>query len=169
GGADSFVSLFDASGNQLWTQRRAATADDQATAVAFDSKGNVIVAGQTESALGPVFAAGGRDGYVTGFSAAGAQLFLKQFGTGGDDAATALTVADDGHGGTQIFTGGVESNRGVIRSFDYASNTGLVAGATRDIGYFYASAINALATDGTNLYVGGAVGAGRLTVANTAQ
>lgn len=169
GGADSFVSLFDANGKELWTQRRGATGADEASAVAFASNGSVIVSGKTASALPGQIAIGGNDGYLRGYSAAGAELFTRQFGTGGDDAATALLVRDNGVGGFDIFTGGVENNRGVVRAFGYSASAGLSSGATRDIGYFYGGAINALAADGASLYVGGAVGADRLALGSTAR
>lgn len=169
GGADSFVTLFDADGAELWTSRRAATGADEARAIAFTPDGGIVVAGRTESALPGQAALGGSDGYVRGFSAAGVQLFTRQFGTGAADAATALHVRDDGAGGIEIFTGGVENNRGIIRSFAYSTSSGFAAGATRDIGFFYGGAINAIASDGASLYVGGEVGADRLTVGAAAR
>lgn len=168
-GADSFVSLFDANGKELWTARRGATANDEARAIAFASNGSVIVSGKTESALNGQAALGGADGFVRGYSSGGAELFTRQFGTGRDDAATALLVRDNGAGGFDIFTGGVEDNRGVVRRFGYSSASGFSVGATRDIGYFHDGAINALAIDGASLYVGGQVGADRLTLASTAR
>ncbi|MEJ0061188.1 MAG: hypothetical protein WDM79_17165 [Terricaulis sp.] len=169
GGTDSFVTLFDANGAEVWTARRGASANDEARAVAFAPDGSIIVAGKTESALGPALSLGGSDAYVRGYSATGLTLFTKQFGTGSDDAATALMVRDNGSGGAEIFTGGVENSRGVVRSFTYTTNAGLATGATRDIGYFHTGAINTLATDGASLYVGGAVGADRLSLGTPAR
>ncbi|HET9231855.1 MAG TPA: hypothetical protein VFO00_11250 [Vitreimonas sp.] len=169
GGADSFVTLFEADGTESWTARRGATSNDEARAMAFTSDGKLIVAGKTESALSGQIAAGGADGYVRGYSATGSELFTRQFGTARDDAATALMVRDDGAGGFEIVTGGVEDNRGVLRRFTYSASTGFAAGATRDIGYFHGGAINAIAADGASLYVGGEVGADRLTVGAAAR
>ncbi|MBL8542435.1 MAG: hypothetical protein JNJ63_01370 [Hyphomonadaceae bacterium] len=169
GGADSFVSVFDANGKELWTARRGADRADQVNAIAFASNGSVIVAGQTESALGGQVALGAADGYVRGYSASGGELFTKQFGSGGADAATALLVRDNGSGGFDIFTGGVENNRGILRSFSYSTSAGFAAGASRDIGYFYNGAINAIVADGASLYVGGEVGADRLTLGAPAK
>ncbi len=169
GGADSFVSLIDADGKEVWTTRRGANANDVALGLAFAPDGGVIVAGKTESALGPALALGGSDAYVRGFSAAGAELFTRQFGTAAADAATALLVRDDGAGGVEIFSGGVEDNRGIVRRFTYSSTAGFAAGATRDIGYFLNGAINALAADGTSLYVGGEIGADRLGLGAAAR
>src|SRR5690606_698820 len=44
--ADSFVTVFDAAGEELWTQRRGARAADEATAVVFGPDGVVHVAGR---------------------------------------------------------------------------------------------------------------------------
>ncbi|ANP47689.1 hypothetical protein ATE48_18170 [Candidatus Viadribacter manganicus] len=169
GGADSFVTMFDAAGKELWTARRGASANDEALAIAFAPDGSVVVSGKTDSALSGQVGAGGSDGYLRGYSAAGLELFTRQFGTSGADAASALVVRDNGVGGIDIFTGGVEDNRGVVRSFSYASGAGLTVGATRDLGYFYKGAINALVVDGSSLYVGGEIGADRLTLASTAR
>ncbi len=168
GGADSFVTVFDASGKELWTVRRGATGADQVNAIVFASDGSVIVAGRTESALAGQVALGGADGYVRGFSASGGELFTRQFGSGGADTASALMVRDNGLGGVEIVTGGVENNRGVLRSFTYSAASGFSTGATRDIGYFYNGAINAIVAEGSSLYVGGEVGADRVTVGASA-
>jgi hypothetical protein len=169
GGEDSFVTVFAADGEQLWTARRGATGDDRVNAIAFASDGSVIVAGETDSALPGAVSLGQSDGYVRGYSSAGLSLFTREFGTTGADAASALLVRDNGAGGIDIFTGGVENNRGIVRSFSYSSAAGLSTGAARDIGYFHHGAINALAADGAELYVAGAVGADRLTLGATAR
>jgi len=169
GGTDSFVAMYGADGKEMWRTRRAATANDQINAIAFTPQGGLVVAGKTESALGPALALGGSDAYLRGFSATGLETFTRQFGGAGEDAATALLVRDNGVGGVDIVTGGVESSRGVLRSFTYSTTGGLVAVATRDIGYFPKGAINALAADGASLYVGGEVGADRLSIGGVAR
>ena len=169
GGADSFVTVFDASGKELWTARRGATANDEVRALAFASDGSLFAAGKTDSALSGQVALGGADGYVRGYAASGGELFTRQFGTGRDDAATALLVRDDGAGGFEIIAGGVEDNRGVLRRFTYSAAAGVSVGAARDIGYFHNGAINAIAADGASLYVGGETGADRLTVGAAAR
>ncbi|MEQ1707113.1 MAG: hypothetical protein ABL864_02140 [Terricaulis sp.] len=169
GGTDSFVMLLDAAGKGIWTARRGASANDEAHAVAFAPDGGVVVAGTTDSALGVNLALGGADAYVRGFSAGGAELFTRQFGTAGADAATALLVRDDGAGGLEIFSGGVEDNRGIVRRFTYDAGAGFAPGATRDIGYFHNGAINAIAAGGTSLYVAGEIGADRLNLGAAAR
>ncbi|MEZ6024539.1 MAG: hypothetical protein R3C16_14230, partial [Hyphomonadaceae bacterium] len=169
GGADAFVTVFDSAGKELWTARRGGGGDDEALAVAFAPDGGLIIAGRTQSALSGQTALGGGDGFVRGYSATGLETFTRQFGTSGADAVTALLVRDDGAGGAEIIAGGVENNRGVLRRFTYSSTAGLTTGATRDIGNFYNGAINALAADGSALYVGGEIGGDRLDLAATAR
>ena len=168
-GADSFVTVFDANGAELWTARRGASGADQVNAIAFAPDGSLIVAGQTEGALAGQVALGGVDGYLRGYSATGGELFTRQFGGGAEDRATALMVRDNGAGGIEIVTGGVENNRAVLRNFSYSSSAGFATGATRDIGYFYKGSINAIVADGSSLYVGGEIGADRLTLGATAS
>jgi hypothetical protein len=50
--SDSFVTLIDAKGNELWTQRQGATLEDEAQAVAFDSSGNLYVGGRAKGSIG---------------------------------------------------------------------------------------------------------------------
>lgn len=169
GGADSFVSVFDASGQEVWTARRGASANDEVRAISFAPDGSVVVAGRTDSALGGQLSAGGADAYVRGYSASGVEMFTRQFGTTGADIASALLVRDNGAGGLEIFTGGVENNRGVLRGFSYSASTGFEAGAVRDVGYFYNGAVNAIVADGASLYVGGEIGADRLTLGTPTQ
>jgi hypothetical protein len=169
GGVDSLVALYDANGVEQWVSRRGATGTDEATAVAFAPDGSVIVTGRTESALGANIALGRADAYVRGFSTGGLELFSKQFGTGGEDTATALLVRDNGVGGISITTGGVENDHGVLRSFTYSSGAGFSAGAVRDIGNFTKGAVTSLVADGTSLYVAGTVGGERVTLGQSVR
>lgn len=169
GKSDSFVRMYDDEGVELWTQRRGSSADDKVTALQFTSSGQLIAAGVTGAAMQGQVSAGGQDSYVRGYSATGVTLFTKQFGTIGADNASALLVRDAGGGAIDIFVGGTENNRGVVRAFTYGASTGLSVGATRDLGNFYNGGINSLAHDGTALYVGGAIGADRLEVGNAAR
>jgi hypothetical protein len=117
GKSDSFVTLFDAAGDELWTVRRGALEDDEASAVAFSADGTVYVAGRTSSALPGAASVGGWDSYLTAFSTtdtgAPKTLFTHQFGTTGDDAAAGLVVD-----GNTVTVASEESGEAVLRSFD---------------------------------------------------
>lgn len=121
--ADSFVTLFNADGDEEWTARRGSLDEDEATAVAFGDDGSVYVAGRTKSSMpGGGGSIGGWDGYVAAYAgdAKGAPkaLFTNQFGTAGEDAPTGLVVD-----GSQVYVAGREDGHGVVRSFDTSLTT----------------------------------------------
>ena len=136
--SDSFVTVFDGTGEELWTQRRGARAADEATAVSFGTDGRVYVAGRSRSAMPGASGLGAWDGYLQGFSATqahslapfkAAAVSVSQFGTGGDDSVRAITVE-----GSSIYTAGVESGRVVVRRFTPDANGAPTLSATRDLG-----------------------------------
>lgn len=120
GSSDSFVTLFDAKGDEVWTARRGVRGDDAAQAVAFGPDGVVYVAGRTNGALPGASAVGGYDNYLTAFATQAdgtpKALFTTQFGTTGDDKISGIAV-----NGGQVVVAGVESGAAVVRSFDVAT------------------------------------------------
>jgi hypothetical protein len=78
---DAFVTVYDSSGNRLWTRSLGAIGDDGATGVAFDPQGNVLMAG---------YACG--DGQqIKGNTIKGAcDMFLSKYNRNGDRAWTRL-------------------------------------------------------------------------------
>lgn len=97
GGYDSFVSKFDAAGNELFTRQTSPYADDGALAVTTDASGNIFIAGYARSAIdSTVSAVGGSDAYVTKLDSSGNFVYSKQFGSTGEDRATAIAVDDAG-------------------------------------------------------------------------
>lgn len=136
--SDSFVTVFDGAGEELWTQRRGAKAADEATAVSFGAGGEVYVAGRSKSAMPGAAGIGGWDGYLQAFTATqahslapftGVALSTSQFGTVGDDSVKAMTVE-----GTSIYTAGVESGRVVVRHYTPGAGGAPSLAAVRDLG-----------------------------------
>lgn len=136
--ADSFVTVFDAGGSELWTQRRGARAADEATSVSFGQNGTVYVAGRAQSAIPGGTAVGGWDGYVQAFSESQAYpsaptvataAGTAQFGTTADDGVQAITID-----GTNLFSAGVEDGRLVVRQFTLGTGGAPTLAATRDLG-----------------------------------
>jgi hypothetical protein len=118
GSTDSFVTLYNASGDEVWTERRGGFGDDQATAVAVTDDGTVYVGGRTKSTIpGGQTPQGGYDAYLTAYSTSAAgkpvTLFTQSFGTTADDSVTGLVVNGD-----QVITAGSENGHAVLRSFD---------------------------------------------------
>ncbi len=136
--SDSFVTVFDGAGEELWTQRRGARAADEATAVSFGADGRVYVAGRSKSAMPGASGLGGWDGYLQGFSATqahslapltAAPVSISQFGTFGDDSVKAMTVE-----GTSIYTAGVENDRVIVRHYTPDVDGAPSLSAVRDLG-----------------------------------
>lgn len=121
---DSFVTVFDAKGDEEWTARRGALKDDEATAVAFGAGGIVYVAGRAKSVLpsSGATALGDYDSYLAAFApdAKGVPkaLFTTQFGTVGADTVSGIVV-----NGGAVTLAGVENGRGVLRSFAVTPTT----------------------------------------------
>lgn len=155
--ADSFVTVFNGAGDELWTQRRGARAADEATAVAFGTDGTVYVAGRSKSAMPGASGIGGWDGYLQGFTAiqahslapfTGLALSINQFGTAGDDSVKAMTIA-----GSSIYTVGVESGRAVARQFTTGSG-GPTLSAVRDLGAASGDVTGIAVSDGRVIVTG---------------
>ena len=136
--ADSFVTVFDKEGVELWTQRRGARAADEATSVSFGPNGTVYVGGRSQGAIPGGAGQGGWDGYVQAFSESQAHQFapvvatsagVAQFGTAAEDGVGAIAVD-----GSNLYSAGVESGRLVIRQFTLDAAGKPTLAATRDLG-----------------------------------
>ncbi len=177
---DSFLTVFNAAGEEMWTQRRAANAEDEATAVAFGSDGVVYVAGRAKSAMTGGTAIGGWDGYLQAFSTqadgTSKPLFTTQFGTAGDDKVSAIAV-----NGNQVVVAGADGSNAMLRSFTITPSTTttpmgkvittsatVAAGATRNLGALNGD-IAGLAFDGGQLVVAGTTRNAALTGANVTR
>ena len=136
--ADSFVTVFDAEGQEVWTQRRGARAEDEATAVSFGPGGTVQVAGRAKSAMPGEGALGGWDGYLQTFSESQAHIYApvvaaasatRQLGTAGDDSVQAMTVD-----GSDLYTAGIEDGRLTVRRFTLDGSGVPTLASSRDLG-----------------------------------
>ncbi|WP_416899782.1 MAG: hypothetical protein ACMVY4_08775 [Minwuia sp.] len=151
-GINSFVTLFDSSGEAQWTRHTGPQAVDGAFSVAFDSSGDVIVAGATAGPLSGETHQGGQDAYIQRLSAAsGSVVSQYQFGDTGDESATAITV-DNG----VVYVGGQDDGQGFVQMFDVDE---LAAGPTQSVtvgGVSETTRISAITVDGAGkIFVGG--------------
>ena len=93
---DVFVAKFDSSGNRTWLRQfGVAGVADRGYAVATDTTGNVYVTGYTRGDLGATNV-GDKDVYVAKLDPSGAQLWLQQFGSAGEDKAWGIAATGDG-------------------------------------------------------------------------
>lgn len=163
---DSFVTLFDEDGEELWTRRRGASAEDEARAVAFGADGTVYVGGRTRSAMPGGTAQGGWDGYLQSFAGAdGSPRSSAQFGGVGEDGVTAIALDASG-----VVAAGTEAGHGVLRRFAVDGSGQLTAGTVRSLGDLGGGAIAAIAFDDAgSLVIAGSTRSGALAagVANT--
>jgi hypothetical protein len=86
GNQDIFIDKFDAAGNQIWTRQLGTTANDVGGSSWLDNLGDVYFAGYTSGALGGPNL-GGSDAVVGKYDGGGSLLWIKQFGTSGDDTS----------------------------------------------------------------------------------
>ena len=164
--SDSFVTLYDANGDEVWTERRGALQQDEATAVAFGDDGTVYVGGRTKSTLpGGGTTAGGWDGYITAISTTAkgspSVKFTQQFGGTGDESVAGLVV-----NGTQVIVASKDGQDAVLRSFD-VSGAAPTLTSTRDLGDLQGGNIAGLKLDGGQLYIAGGTRNSALSVSNT--
>lgn len=143
---DSFVTLFDEDGQELWTQRRGARQDDQVNQLAFGADGTVYVAGQAKSAMPSGGGAlGDWDGYVEAFATDDAgkvsPLFTQTLGGSAGDKPKGLVVD-----GTNVIVASVEDGRAMLRRFDVSGATPVEV-ASRDLGDLEGGDITGLALD----------------------
>ncbi|MDQ3126695.1 MAG: transcriptional regulator [Pseudomonadota bacterium] len=136
--ADSFVTVFDAEGAEVWTQRRGAREADEATSVSFGSNGTVYVGGRSQGAIPGAAGQGGWDGYVQAFSESQAHIYapvvatsvgVSQFGTTAEDGVGAVVVD-----GANLYSAGVEDGRFIVRRFTLDGAGKPTLAATRDLG-----------------------------------
>lgn len=162
GTSQSFVSVFDSSGDLQWSQQASAVSANQANAVAFGSDGSVYVVGQTSGSLPGGTSSGGQDSYLQGYSSTGTKLFTQQFGTSGTDAATSVAVD-----GSTLVVGGVESGDAVVRSFTLNATGAPTAGTTRDLGSLQGGSVAGVAISNGQVIVAGTTSNGALSAGTT--
>lgn len=191
---DSFITRYDAKGDEQWTVRRGGMLEDEATALAFGSDGILYVGGRAKSDLpgsNTIADGGGYDSYLSAFatdvSGSPKALFTQKFGTSENDSVSGIVVS-----GSQVIVGGKENGNAVLRSFNvaptvatenattmtsagvqvtspitYTKSATVTAGAVRDLGSLQGGDLAGLKIDGGQLYVGGYTSNVALGVGNT--
>jgi hypothetical protein len=177
--SDSFVSVYDPDGVEMWTQRKGGNGEDEATAVAFDADGSIYVGGRTRSSMPGATTAiqGGWDGYVMGFDATGKAKFTVQTGTDKTDSISGLVVD-----GNTLYTSGIEDGSAVVKTFtldaqpatrtvkdangnDVIQNYtkySATQSASRNLGGIGGGSISGMSLYNGKLYLGGSSGSDKL-------
>ncbi len=173
--SDSFVTVLDSAGVEQWTQRRGASAEDEATAVAFGADGSVYVGGRTKSTMpGATGQVGNWDSYLMGVSADGKATFATQGGTTGSDSVSGIVVD-----GSTVYTSGIENGNAVVKSYAIGTatttdangvsttkTTATLAGS-RDLGGIGGGNISGMSLYNGKLYLGGSAGSDKLLAGGT--
>ena len=151
-----FVSVFDPTGAQVWSQAVDGWTGGQVNNVAFGSDGSVYVAGS--SAL----TAGLSDQYLAGFSAAGTPSFTTFLGPTTTAGVSGLAVD-----GSSLITAGVQGGDVVVQSYALQPSGAPVLSATRDLGAVGQGSVAGVSInqDGS-IVVAGSTNNGALNVAN---
>lgn len=152
GGAfDSFVTKYDSLGQEVFTFEQGSLADDEILDITVDASDNIFVSGVTSGQLaGTETYAGGRDAFITKLDSAGTLVFNRQFGTSGDERASAIAVASDGNPVVAV----VESGSAFLRKYDATDPSAAVLWEI-DLGSLDGGALTDIAVNGTEIYLTG--------------
>ena len=91
GGKDLFVARYDAGGTLQWALSEGGPGIQQATSVAMDASGNIIVTGTFNDAFtvgsDALSVAGASDGFIAKYTASGSPIWARSMGGAGFDSA----------------------------------------------------------------------------------
>lgn len=100
GGFDAIVRKYDFTGNQLWSRQFGTAGNEVGLAISADASG-ASVAGYTSSAFPGQNHAGDLDAFVRRYGSSGNELWTRQLGSPGSDAAQGVSAHSSG-----IYAGG---------------------------------------------------------------
>ena len=166
---DSFVTVFNGEGEELWTRRGGSSADDRVRALAFGADGALYVSGQVAGSLAGATSSGGTDAWLRAYRTTSTVqadnsvksdaelMFSTQYGTAGDDIPSSIAVA-----GTVLVTAGVENGRAVVRRFDLQPMGAPLAAGVRDIGSLAGGSLSGIALVENRVVLVGSTGSASL-------
>jgi sugar lactone lactonase YvrE len=94
--SDAWLTKFDKDENRIFTKQFGSKAIDISSDLAIDSSGNIYITGSTYGSLSGSNI-GSNDAWLAKYDKDGNQIFLKQFGSTGDDITGGITVGNDGY------------------------------------------------------------------------
>jgi hypothetical protein len=125
GGTDAFLRVYSSDGVPSWTRQIGTSEADRGTTV--QALGGVRLGGTTAGSLPGQSSAGGVDGFFRTFGSDGGAVFTDQFGSGGNDMVTTLSLGfgiqvagstdgtfpgQAGEGGLDLFSRNVDDSTG---------------------------------------------------------
>jgi hypothetical protein len=97
GGIDCYVAKYDVNGSQLWVKQFGTSSEDHSTGISAEKNGNVYVTGYSNGSLPGNSNLGNNDAFVVKYDASGNQIWVKQFGTSGEDRASGIVTDSSGN------------------------------------------------------------------------
>jgi Ca2+-binding RTX toxin-like protein len=156
---DAFVAKYDGNGNQLWLRQFGTSGDDEITGISSDSSNNVYVTGSTKGGLPGYSNLGSYDAFVAKYDGNGNQLWLRQFGTSGNDEITGISRDIDNNVYVTGYTTGSlpgNINAGGSDAFVAKYNANGTLNWVRQFGTSAADSANGIRIDSSgNVYVTG--------------
>lgn len=167
--SDSFVTLYNSEGEELWTARRGARQADEASEITFGADGTVYVAGRSKSGMPGAGYVGDWDSYIEAFkqpldkNGKVVAQFTQSFGTAGADRPAGMVVD-----GNFLTTASVENGHAILRRFDISSGSPVLS-SSRDLGDLMGGDITGLALDNGQLVIVGSTSNATLTGGNVTR
>jgi len=97
GQSDGFLVKMSAAGTHQWTRQFGTGGREHVSGVATSPcGGSIYVVGYTDGTFPKAASAGGVDGFLAKYTNHGTQLWVKQFGTTGDDLPRGIAVSSSG-------------------------------------------------------------------------
>ncbi|WCL54436.1 SBBP repeat-containing protein [Gimibacter soli] len=134
---DVFLTKFDSTGNVVFSRLLGAADSASGYAITIDGEDNVIIAGQTNSALSTKDVISGTDAFVTKLSKRGDEIFRYQLDTAGETSGLSLAVDAAG----DIILGGYTKSGISATSGFSGGKDGLLLKLDGDTGTKLASAV----------------------------
>ncbi len=95
GGVDCWLRRFDSAGNAMWSSQFGTSANDNIWAIASKGTAGFWTGGHTQGSLGGPLA-GAADGWIACYDWNGNQVWLRQFGSTGEDVLYDICPAGNG-------------------------------------------------------------------------
>jgi hypothetical protein len=165
GNNDTFVTKYDSSGDQDWTQQLQTLNSNQANTVTTDASGNIYIGGQVTGAIaGGQTNNGGTDGYVAKLNSSGKIQYEQQLGTSGNDTVSATATAADG----SLYVASVQNGEAIVSKYANGNATSAPVW-TQDLGSLQnGGTIGGIAVSGSQIYLSGTTTNANLTAGGTA-
>ena len=120
GSSGVFITKYDSNGTHFWTKEVSNYSAQYGQSITSDNDDNILISGFTTGAFDGEVSSGGKDAFIIKYSNSGTLLWLKQFGTSGNDNGYSVVSNSKNDIFVAGFTYGAfdgEINRGGVDSF----------------------------------------------------